>query len=102
MSLSKQCLLSLPLLMTGLTGCSSLNTWNRSPLPPSPYAGTIDSGSEIMSTPHIDSVRVLDPWGMLFLPILAVDFVGSAAADTLVLPVTLIGEADRQLRTESY
>ena len=102
MSLSKRYFLLLPLLMTGLTGCSSVDTWSSAPLPPSPYAGTLDSASEIMSTSHIDSGRVLDPWGMLFLPILAVDFVGSAAADTLVLPVTLIGEADRQLRTESY
>lgn len=100
MSLSKQCFLLLPLLITGLTGCSSVDTWSSSSLPPSPYAATRSVGSDIVETSQINSG--LEEWDKLLLPFMAVDFVGSAAADTLVLPITLIGQANRGSRGESY
>jgi uncharacterized protein YceK len=96
---SKRWSLLLLSLVTGLTGCSSIDTWSGSEIPPSPYAGTRNSRADIVSTVRADSGP--EALGKVFLPLMAVDFVGSAAADTLVLLATLIGQANRHAGPES-
>ncbi len=78
-------LLVVALLAGSLIGCSTVESISQGAIP-EPYAGSSEAGDWV-----VFAVRPPDGWeltGMMVLPLFLMNFAASAAADTVLLPVT--------------